>query len=53
VLPWCGTNLYEKDIPLAAALGRSLGLDLPLTEQLAATAASLVKLNEGRPWPPE
>lgn len=30
-------NIFEKDIPLAAALARQYGLDLPITEQLAAS----------------
>ena len=30
-----GTNLYDKDVPLAAEVGRSLGADIPVTEQLA------------------
>lgn len=37
-----GLNLYDKDIPLAAEVGRQLGLDIPLTEQLAATGLRLI-----------
>jgi 3-hydroxyisobutyrate dehydrogenase-like beta-hydroxyacid dehydrogenase len=31
-----GANLYDKDIPLAAEVGKSFGLDIPITEQLKA-----------------
>jgi 3-hydroxyisobutyrate dehydrogenase-like beta-hydroxyacid dehydrogenase len=31
-----GMNLYDKDLPLAAEVGKSLGVDIPVTEQLAA-----------------
>ncbi len=37
-----GANLYDKDIPLAADVGKSLKLDLPVTEQLAALGLQLV-----------
>jgi 3-hydroxyisobutyrate dehydrogenase-like beta-hydroxyacid dehydrogenase len=30
-----GANLYDKDLPLAAELGRALGADIPVTEELA------------------
>ena len=30
-----GANLYDKDLPLAAEVGKALGLDIPVTEQLA------------------
>jgi 2-hydroxy-3-oxopropionate reductase len=30
-----GANLYDKDLPLAAELGKALGAELPVTEQLA------------------
>ncbi|MFQ5683447.1 MAG: NAD-binding protein [Candidatus Binatia bacterium] len=36
-------NIYQKDIPLAAEVGRELGLELPITEQLALA---------GRRWVP-
>lgn len=39
-----GQNLYDKDIPLAAAVGRQFGLDIPITEQLAAAGRRLVAL---------
>jgi 3-hydroxyisobutyrate dehydrogenase len=31
-----GMNLYDKDVPLAAEVGKNLGVDIPVTEQLAA-----------------
>ena len=37
-----GTNVYQKDIPLAAQVGKQLGLDIPITEQLAAAGQRLV-----------
>jgi 3-hydroxyisobutyrate dehydrogenase len=37
-----GVNVYDKDIPLAAELGKSLGLDTPVTQQLAALGMRLV-----------
>ncbi len=37
-----GRNLYDKDIPLAAELGRRLGVDIPITEQLAAAGLRLI-----------
>lgn len=37
-----GVNLYDKDIPLAAELGRRLGVEVPITEQLAAAGLRLV-----------
>jgi 3-hydroxyisobutyrate dehydrogenase-like beta-hydroxyacid dehydrogenase len=30
-----GANLYDKDLPLAAEVGKALGVDIPVTEQLA------------------
>jgi 2-hydroxy-3-oxopropionate reductase len=30
-----GANLYDKDLPLAAELGKALGAEIPVTEQLA------------------
>ena len=41
--PSAGTNIFDKDIPLAAELGRQYGLDLPITEQLAAAGKRLLK----------
>lgn len=37
-----GQNLYNKDIPLAAEVGRQFGLDIPITEQLAAAGLRLI-----------
>lgn len=37
-----GRNLYDKDIPLAAELGRRLRVDIPVTEQLAAAGLRLI-----------
>lgn len=37
-----GQNLYDKDIPLAAEVGKRLGVDIPITEQLAATGLRLI-----------
>jgi 3-hydroxyisobutyrate dehydrogenase-like beta-hydroxyacid dehydrogenase len=30
-----GANLYDKDLPLAAELGKALGAEIPVTEELA------------------
>lgn len=40
-----GTNLYDKDVPLAAAVARDLGVESPLTEQLAKLG---IRLNNGK-----
>jgi 3-hydroxyisobutyrate dehydrogenase-like beta-hydroxyacid dehydrogenase len=42
----CGANLYDKDLRLAAELGKALGIEIPITEQLAelGTRLSGVKL---------
>lgn len=37
-----GANLYDKDIPLAAEVGKKLGIDIPVTEQLAALGRRLI-----------
>ena len=36
-----GTNLYDKDLPLAAEVGKALGADIPVTEQLAKLGTRL------------
>ena len=40
-----GTNLYDKDLPLAAEVGRTLGADIPVVEALAKLG---IKLNGGK-----
>jgi 3-hydroxyisobutyrate dehydrogenase-like beta-hydroxyacid dehydrogenase len=40
-----GVNLYDKDLPLAAEVGKALGADIPVTEQLAKLG---IRLNSGR-----
>ncbi len=35
-------NVYDKDIPLAVEVGRQFGLDIPITEQLAAAGLRLI-----------
>jgi 3-hydroxyisobutyrate dehydrogenase-like beta-hydroxyacid dehydrogenase len=40
-----GANLYDKDLPLAAEVGKALGAEIPVTEQLAKLG---VRLNGGK-----
>lgn len=40
-----GTNLYDKDLPLAAEVGKSLGAEIPVVEALAKLG---IKLNSGK-----
>jgi 3-hydroxyisobutyrate dehydrogenase-like beta-hydroxyacid dehydrogenase len=40
-----GVNLYDKDLPLAAEVGKALGATIPVTEQLAALG---IRLNGGK-----
>ena len=40
-----GVNLYDKDLPLAAEVGKTLGATIPVTEQLAALG---IRLNGGK-----
>ena len=40
--PRPGRNIFGKDIPLAAELGRQLGLNLPITDQLAAAGLRIL-----------
>jgi 3-hydroxyisobutyrate dehydrogenase-like beta-hydroxyacid dehydrogenase len=40
-----GTNLYDKDLPLAAEVGKSLGADISVVEALAKLG---IKLNGGK-----
>lgn len=37
-----GANLYDKDVPLAAAVGNSLGVDSPVTDELARLGLRLL-----------
>jgi 3-hydroxyisobutyrate dehydrogenase len=38
-----GANLYDKDVPLAAEVGKSLAVDIPVTEALAALGLRLIR----------
>lgn len=40
-----GTNLYDKDLPLAADVGKALGAEIPVVEALAKLG---IKLNGGK-----
>ena len=40
-----GSNLYDKDLPLAAEVGKSLGAEIPVVEALAKLG---IKLNGGK-----
>lgn len=40
--PRAGSNIFEKDMPLAAELARQYGLSLPVTEQLVAAGKRLL-----------
>ncbi len=40
-----GTNLYDKDLPLAADVGKALGAEIPVVEALATLG---LKLNGGK-----
>jgi 3-hydroxyisobutyrate dehydrogenase-like beta-hydroxyacid dehydrogenase len=46
--PRSGRNVLNKDIPLVAGLARLYGLDVPITQQLAASAHRVVEANEKR-----
>ena len=41
--PKVGFNLYDKDMPLAAQVGRESGVEIPITEQLVAAGLRLMK----------
>jgi 3-hydroxyisobutyrate dehydrogenase-like beta-hydroxyacid dehydrogenase len=45
-LPKSGRNVMNKDIPLAAELARLYGLDVPITQELAKSAARVVQANK-------
>lgn len=47
VTPHSGTNLFDKDLPLAAELGRHGGLDLPITFALERAGRALVERERG------
>jgi 3-hydroxyisobutyrate dehydrogenase len=47
-LPRSGRNVLNKDIRLVAELARLYDLDLPITQQLAASAKRVVDANEKR-----
>jgi 3-hydroxyisobutyrate dehydrogenase-like beta-hydroxyacid dehydrogenase len=38
-----GANLYDKDVPLASEVGKSLAVDIPVTQELAALGLRLVR----------
>ncbi len=38
-----GINLYDKDLPLAAEVGKSLGANIPVTEELAKLGIRLIR----------
>jgi 3-hydroxyisobutyrate dehydrogenase len=42
--PHIGTNVFDKDVPLAGELARQSGLDLPIIKQLAAASKRLAKM---------
>ena len=41
-----GANLYDKDLPLAAELGKALGAEIPVTQELAKLG---IRLSGGKP----
>jgi 3-hydroxyisobutyrate dehydrogenase len=47
-LPRSGRNVLNKDIPLVAELAQLYGVDVPITQQLAASASRVVEANEKR-----
>lgn len=47
-LPRPGRNVLNKDIPLVAELAQLYGVDVPITQQLAASASRVVEANEKR-----
>ena len=47
-LPRSGRNVLNKDVPLVAELAQRYGLDVPITQQLAASANRVVGANEKR-----
>jgi len=45
-LPRSGRNVLNKDIPLVAELARLYNLDVPITQELSASAQRIVEANE-------
>jgi 3-hydroxyisobutyrate dehydrogenase len=45
-LPRSGRNVLNKDVPLVAELARLYNLDMPITQELAASAQRVVEANE-------
>jgi 3-hydroxyisobutyrate dehydrogenase len=45
-LPRSGRNVLNKDVPLVAELARLYKLDVPITQELAASAQRVVEANE-------
>ena len=45
-LPRSGRNVLNKDIPLVAELARLYNLDVPITQELSASAQRVVEANE-------
>jgi 3-hydroxyisobutyrate dehydrogenase-like beta-hydroxyacid dehydrogenase len=45
-LPRSGRNVLNKDVPLVAELARLYNLDMPITQELAASAQQVVEANE-------
>jgi 3-hydroxyisobutyrate dehydrogenase-like beta-hydroxyacid dehydrogenase len=45
-LPRSGRNVLNKDVPLVAELARRYHLDVPITQQLSASAQRIVEANE-------
>jgi hypothetical protein len=42
-MPKVGFNLFDKDMPLAAQVGRESGVEIPITEQLVAAGLRLME----------
>ena len=47
-LPKSGRNVLNKDVPLVAELARLYNLDVPITQELSASARRIVEANERR-----
>jgi 3-hydroxyisobutyrate dehydrogenase len=45
-LPRSGRNVLNKDVPLVAELARLYNLDVPITQELSASAQRIVEANE-------